>query len=208
MSSAVVPFAQQGTVDWVALSNASAHFSIGVLARLSKAGIDPFTLQMGRAICADFTLSASVQQSLTDAIQKVKKYGSYGNVIWFGFGIKHIITDLSETEEGLACVSLCAALSTIYDNMYSAQVLRDLSGLIYSGITTVEDSGDPQFRNFDVASLQSSPQHLPYFDHPTVSASHHELPKSDSLVKLGSSLTHHGSGIKRKTPQRHIHRGS
>lgn len=126
MSAAVVPFAQQGTVDWVALSNASAHFTVGVLARLSKAGVDPFTLQMGRAICANFTLTASVQQSLTDAIQKLKKFGSYGNVIWFGFGIKQIVTDLSETEEGLACVSLCAALSTVYGNMYSAQVLRDI----------------------------------------------------------------------------------
>lgn len=130
MSSAVVPFAQQGSMDWVALSNASAHFSIGVLARLSKAGIDPFTLQMSRAICTDFTLTASVQQSLTDAIHKLKKYGSYGNVVWFGFGVKHIVTDLAETEEGLACVSLCAALSTIYDNMYSAQVLRDLCRLL------------------------------------------------------------------------------
>lgn len=129
MSSAVVPFAQQGSVDWVALSNFSAHFSIGVLARLSKDGLDPFTLQMGRAICSDFTITSSFQQSLTDAIHGLKKYGSYGNVLGFGFGLKHIVTELSETEEGLACVSLCAALSTIYDNLYSAQVLRDLCRL-------------------------------------------------------------------------------
>lgn len=130
MSSAVAPrnpsFAQQGTVDWVGLSNSTAQFSVGVLARLSKAGIDVFTLQMGRAICSDFPLTPSVQDGLTDAIQKLKKYGSYGDLVWFGFGIKHIVTDLAETEEGLTCVSLCAALSTLYENLYCAQVLRDL----------------------------------------------------------------------------------
>lgn len=73
MSSAVVPFAQQGSVDWVALSNASAHFSVGVLARLSKAGIDPFTLQVGRAICSESIIASSVQQNLTNAVQKLKK---------------------------------------------------------------------------------------------------------------------------------------
>jgi hypothetical protein len=133
MSSAVVPrnadFAQQGSVDWVALSNSTAHFSIGLLARLSKAGIDAFTIQMGRAICSDFTMTPSVQQGLVDAIQKLKKYGSYGNVIWFGFGIKHIVVDLSETEEGLACVGLCASLSTVYGTLCSAQVLRELCRL-------------------------------------------------------------------------------
>lgn len=130
MSSAVVlrnqNFEQQGTVDWVGLSNSTAQFSVGVLARLSKAGIDVFTLQMSRAICSNFTLTPSVQDSLTDAIQKLKKYGSYGDLVWFGFGIKHIVTELAETEEGLACVSLCAALSTLYENFYCAQVLRDL----------------------------------------------------------------------------------
>jgi hypothetical protein len=133
MSSAVVPrnadFAQQGNVDWVALSNSTANFSIALLARLSKAGIDAFTIQMGRAICSDFIMTPSVQQGLVDAIQKLKKYGSYGNVIWFGFGIKHIVIDLSETEEGLACVGLCASLSIVYGTMCSAQVLRELCRL-------------------------------------------------------------------------------
>ena len=60
MSGPLVPtsarFQQQGSVDWVELSGRSVQLSVAVLARLSKAGIDPFTLQVGRAICTNFSL--------------------------------------------------------------------------------------------------------------------------------------------------------
>lgn len=88
--------------------------------------IDAFTIGMGRLICSNFALDQATPMRLTEAIQKLKKYSSYGNVIWFGFGIKHIVTYLAETKEGLVCVGLCASLSTVYDNMDSAQVLREL----------------------------------------------------------------------------------
>ena len=130
MSRSLVPtsarFQQQGSVDWVGLSGRSVHFSVSVLARLSKAGIDPFTLQVGRAICSNFSLHPIAQERISDAILALKKFGSYGDVIWFGFGVKHVVTDLAETEEGLTLVALCAALSTTYDALYAARVLRQL----------------------------------------------------------------------------------
>ena len=132
MSSALVPssgfsnFAQQGSVDWVALSNSSVQFSVAVLARLSKAGIDAFTLQFGRAICCNFALEPRAQELVAEAIHNAKKYGSYGDLIWFGFGIKDIVSDLADTEEGLTLVALCAALSTTYDSMFVAKVIREL----------------------------------------------------------------------------------
>lgn len=133
MSGALVPkstnFQQQGTVDWVELSGRSVQFSVAVLARLSKAGIDPFTLQVGRAICTNFSLHPIAQGRISDAILALKKFGSYGDIIWFGFGVKHVVTDLAETEEGLTLVAVCAALSTTYDSLYGARVLRELCGL-------------------------------------------------------------------------------
>ena len=133
MSGSLVPtsasFQQQGSVDWVELSGRSVQFSVAVLARLSKAGIDPFTLQIGRAICTKFSLHPIAQGRISDAILALKKFGSYGDVIWFGFGVKHVVTDLAETEEGLTLVALCAALSTTYDALYGARVLRELCSL-------------------------------------------------------------------------------
>lgn len=119
-------FAQQGSVDWVALSNSSVQFSVAVLARLSRAGIDAFTLQFGRAICYNFSLEPHAQERIYDAIVKLKKYGSYKDIIWFGFGIKDVVTDLADTEEGLTLVALCAALAATYDSMYAAMVIREL----------------------------------------------------------------------------------
>ena len=132
MSGPVVPqsssagFSQQGQVDWVELSTRSVQFSVAVLARLSRAGIDAYTLQVGRAICLNFALDPIAQERIADAIFQLKKYSSYGDLIWFGFGVKHVVTDLAETEEGLTLVALCAALTTTYDSTYSARVLREL----------------------------------------------------------------------------------
>ena len=132
MSTSLVPssgssnFAQQGSVDWVALSGSSVQFSVAVLARLSKAGIDAFTLRFGQAICCNFALEPRAQELVSEAIRKAKKYPSYGELMWFGFGIKDIVTDLADTEEGLTLVALCAALSTTYDSTFAAQVIREL----------------------------------------------------------------------------------
>jgi hypothetical protein len=108
------------------LSNTSVQFSVAVLARLSKAGIDGLTLQIGRAICCNFALEPHAQERICEAISKLKKYGSYKNLIWFGFGIKDVVTDLADTEEGLTLVALCAALSTTYDSTFAARVIREL----------------------------------------------------------------------------------
>ena len=102
------------------------QFSVAVLARLSKAGIDAFTLRFGQAICCNFALEPRAQELVSEAIRKAKKYPSYGDLMWFGFGIKDIVTDLADTEEGLTLVALCAALSTTYDSTFAAQVIREL----------------------------------------------------------------------------------
>ena len=149
MSGPLVPsnphpgFAQQGSVDWIALSNTSVHFSVAVLSRLSKAGIDPFTLQVGRAICYNFALEPNAQERISDAIYKIKRYGSYGDLIWFGFGIREVVTDLADTEEGLTLVALCAALSTTYDSLFAAEVLRELCVLCHA-----PESFRPAFRQW------------------------------------------------------------
>jgi len=57
---------------------------------------------------------------------KLKRYGFYRNLIWFGLGIKEVVTDLADTEKGLTLVALCAALSTTYDALFAAKIPREL----------------------------------------------------------------------------------
>ena len=85
-----------------------------------------FHLQVGRAICYNFALEPHAQDRICDIILKLKKYGSYKDLIWFGFGIKDVVTDLADTEEGLTLVALCAALSTTFDSTFAAMVIREL----------------------------------------------------------------------------------
>ena len=130
MSNAVVPssggFSQQGQADWVALSSSIVSFSVGAMARHSRAGVDPYALQIGKVMCANFELVPAVQQLMNREISKLKKRGACENLLWFGFGIKDIIVDLAESEEGLSLVALCSSLLTAYDEPYSAEVLREL----------------------------------------------------------------------------------
>lgn len=132
MSGQLVPsagasFQQTGTVDWVALSNSTVGFSVGALARLSRARVDAYTVEVGKALCLNVQLIAKTQEKVVEEIKSLKRVRYCDNLLWIGFGIKDILTDLAETEQGLALVALCSALTTNYDTFYAAQVLRQLS---------------------------------------------------------------------------------
>ncbi len=116
-------FAQQGTLDWTALSRSSFTFSVEVMSRFSKAGVEMITCAMGQAMCSQFSVPPEGQKRVTDAISKLKAYSSYGQLLWFGFGVKHIIRSLCETKQGATCAALCACLRVSYSTEMSARVL-------------------------------------------------------------------------------------
>ena len=120
-------FKQQGTIDWVALAKVPVTFSVEVLARLSKAGIDPFTVVAGQAVCSSFILPPRVHSEVVDHLSKLRRVSLYGKVAWFGFGLRHVLYDLVEKDEGVACLALCGCLSESYSPFLGAQVFRDLS---------------------------------------------------------------------------------
>ncbi|KFY45486.1 hypothetical protein V495_02961 [Pseudogymnoascus sp. VKM F-4514 (FW-929)] len=126
-SSVSNAFAQQGTVDWTALSRSSVNFSVEILARLSKAGVEPITAAMGQAIFCGFNLDPEGQKRFSDALSRLKAFSSYGDIMWFGFGVKHIVRTLSDTEQGLTCVAMCACLSVSYDKFFCSKVLKALA---------------------------------------------------------------------------------
>ena len=119
-------FAQQGTVDWTALSRSSFTFSVEVMSRFSKAGVEMITCAMSQAMCSQFNVPPEGQKRVTDAISKLKAYSSYGQILWFGFGVKHIVRSLCETKQGATCAALCACLRVSYSTEMSARVLSVL----------------------------------------------------------------------------------
>ncbi|EED24650.1 ankyrin repeat-containing protein, putative [Talaromyces stipitatus ATCC 10500] len=134
MSGTLVPtgsgnFQQSGQLDWVSLSKIPVTFGFDVLVRLSKAELNPATIAIGRFVCGRFVIKAEAQKRIRDALSSLKSFSSFGNLVWFGFGIKPIVKDLAETEQGLTCVALCACLSISYDSFYVAEVLREICKL-------------------------------------------------------------------------------
>ena len=125
-STGSTAFAQQGTLDWTALSRSSFTFSVEVMSRFSKAGVEMITCAMGQAMCSQFNVPPEGQKRVTDAISKLKAYSSYGQVLWFGFGVKHIVRSLCETKQGATSAALCACLRVSYSTEMSARVLSVL----------------------------------------------------------------------------------
>ncbi|KAL3460885.1 hypothetical protein BJX64DRAFT_289823 [Aspergillus heterothallicus] len=132
-SSALIPsqsgpvFSQQGTVDWTQLAKSSVTLSLEILSRLSQSGVEPLTLAVGQTIFSGFLLPPSTQHKIHTALERLKPLSSYSNALWFGFGIKHVVRSLVESEQGIACVVICAGLSVSYDRFYCAQVLRSMA---------------------------------------------------------------------------------
>ncbi|KAI3583978.1 hypothetical protein IWW34DRAFT_901915 [Fusarium oxysporum f. sp. albedinis] len=124
--STAVGFQQQGTVDWTRLLSGSVAFSVDVLSRLSRAGIEGFTICAARAIFSNVKIGPNGELRLHRALDKISAFPSFGKALWFGFGVKHIIWTLQESTEGLNCLSICACLTEGYPTIVSAKIIREL----------------------------------------------------------------------------------
>lgn len=126
-------FPQQGTVDWTSLGQMQFSASIAVLARLSSAGIETLTVAFGQAMCSKIHLGAAHgEKVLRDSLSNLKAFSSFGDVIWFGVGVRHILRDIVQTAEGASLVALCASLSETFSNEASALVLYEMAKLLRS----------------------------------------------------------------------------
>ncbi|KAF4496079.1 hypothetical protein FAGAP_7770 [Fusarium agapanthi] len=124
--STAVSFQQQGTVDWTRVLSGSATFSIDVLSRLSKAGVEAFTIYAARAIFSNVKLGPNGELRLHHALDKLSAFHSFGKALWFGFGVKHIIWSMQESTEGLNCLGICACLTEGFSTIIAAKVIREL----------------------------------------------------------------------------------
>ena len=120
-------FAQQGTVDWVTLGQSQWSASIAILGRLSSAGIEPLTVAVGQAICSRISLGISGERLLRDSMANLKACSSFGDVVWFGVGVRHILRVLVQTSQGASLVAVCAALSESHNLSTSALILYEMA---------------------------------------------------------------------------------
>ena len=122
-----VRFQQQGTVDWNALGSNSLHASVQILSRISAAGIDPFTIVMGQAVCGTLVWGAEGRKRFDQALQKCRGLAGYRNVLWFGFGVKHVASILTSTEQGATCAALCSCIAECYGSDLAAEIMLEMT---------------------------------------------------------------------------------
>ena len=120
-------FAQQGTIDWVSLGQTQFSASIAVLGRLSSAGVEPLTIAVGQAICANIPLGAHGEKVLAEEMSRLRACSSFGDVVWFGVGVRHILRVLVQTSQGASLVALCAGLSEGHNVSTSALIIHEMA---------------------------------------------------------------------------------
>jgi hypothetical protein len=117
---------QQGTVDWTVLSQSTFSASLSILARLSAAGLEPLTIAIAQAMCVNIPIGICGEQKLAENMSSLKAFSSFGDAVWFGTGVRHILRTIVQRSQGASCVALAACLSETYSIQYSAQVFYEM----------------------------------------------------------------------------------
>ncbi|KAF5683058.1 hypothetical protein FDENT_7400 [Fusarium denticulatum] len=124
--STAVGFQQQGTIDWTKVLSGTVAFSVDVLSRLLKAGIEALTIYAARAIFSNVKLGPNGESCLHRALDKISAFPSCGKALRLGFGVKHITWSMQESAEGLNCLGICACLTEGFSTSVAAKVIREL----------------------------------------------------------------------------------
>lgn len=125
-------FTTKGSVDWTALGRMQISGSIEILARLSAAGVEPLTVAVGQAMCSRIPLGVHGEKVLMEAMEKLTAFSSFGDLIWFGVGVRHILRTLVQTSQGASLVALCAALAEGHSIPMAALMMFEMSKVLGS----------------------------------------------------------------------------
>ena len=123
---AIPTFAQQGQVDWVAFGNTAWSLTSAILQRFSAAEVQPATYGAGLALGCQFELGALGSRRIEDQLRRLRGFESCQKLVWFGFGYKHFVHLLSESQAGFNCLALCACLVDTHTSDVAADILSKL----------------------------------------------------------------------------------
>ncbi|KAL9084899.1 MAG: hypothetical protein Q9165_007852 [Trypethelium subeluteriae] len=101
--------------------------TVDILSRVSAAGVDPYTVVVGQKLGSLFHMTVAGRQKILDALGNLQSFASIGKILWFGFGINHLVREMGKTEEGQLCLALCASISEIHQNNVAAEVLLEIA---------------------------------------------------------------------------------
>ena len=86
-----------------------------------------------QVVLGTFQLSTKGEAHLNEALGKLRSFGSAGDLMYFGFGIKHIVRTLAESREGMTTVAICAAVAEVHSPEVSTLIIQDYTKLYAAG---------------------------------------------------------------------------
>ncbi|KAF2239699.1 hypothetical protein EV356DRAFT_528272 [Viridothelium virens] len=116
-----------GQISWTSLAKMPFSTTVDILSRISAAGVDPYTIVVGQNLGSLFNMTNAGRQNVVDALAKLQSFASIGKILWFGFGINHLVREMGKTEEGQLCLALCASISEFCQNDLGAEVLLEMA---------------------------------------------------------------------------------
>ena len=122
-----VSFPQQGSLDWISAGSNAGTLSIQLLQRISEAGIDPYTVLVGQTVCGALQCGPEGRRKFLKALELCKGLAGYRKMLYFGIGVKHIVTALVTTEQGTICAALCSCLAECYSTNFAAEIMMEMT---------------------------------------------------------------------------------
>ncbi|KAF2495454.1 hypothetical protein BU16DRAFT_618260 [Lophium mytilinum] len=123
-------FSQHGTVDWTNLAQIPFNTSMAILGRLADAGLQPLTVAMAQAMGHCLPISVAGEKKLKEAVSSCKAFSSFGTMLWFGIGVRHILRTMVDTSQGASSVALVACLAEGFGPERAAKVLYEMAKLV------------------------------------------------------------------------------
>ena len=120
-------FPQSSSWNFFDITARTVTASVGALQRYSAAGVNPYTSVVAQGLCKAFRLGPVGRRNIEQALSNLSVTGSFGRILYFGFGIEDLVRSLSQTEEGAICLGLCAALRECYQSDVAVEVLLELA---------------------------------------------------------------------------------
>ncbi|CAM6000580.1 unnamed protein product [Sphagnum balticum] len=113
-------------VDLGYVVTAFGGYTVDFLKRCNRAGVEPITIKAGDIVCSSFRFAPFRQKQLISSLNKLEGCFSSRNLIYLGFGVQHIVRELSVAENGFFLVALCSALTLHYSSNTAAEIMREL----------------------------------------------------------------------------------
>lgn len=101
-----------GKIHWPTLLASPSYFTLEELAHYSAAGVDPYTVQVTQAICAQFTFSGNGKRNVEAAMRPETSRN---------------VRSLAASQVGYTLLGIIGALSEYYHDDTVASILKDLA---------------------------------------------------------------------------------